>query len=114
MTNLMPTWSVITLGTLVIVLSALLLKIMLDKSNDLECWQFIASKGADGKNYADLDKLLKLAGGAFGSWAIVKVAHHDSLDLVGFAAVLTVYFGFVGGSAGWAAYLRSKQPGDGK
>lgn len=76
--------------------------------NELEWWHFISTKGLDGRHYADLDKLGKVAGIAFGSWSVLRVAHQPNLDLTGFALVLTAYFAFVGGVAGYAAYLRMK------
>lgn len=103
----------LALLALIAVLAVLLFRIMTDKNNTLECWQFIATKGADGKHYADLDKLGKLAGILFGSWSVTKIAYRDALDLTGFALVLTTYFAFVGGVAGYSAYLRSKQDKEG-
>lgn len=101
----------LALVVLLLAVCVLLYWVMTDKKNSLECWQFIGTRGVDGKHYADLDKLGKLAGIIFGSWSVVKIAYTDGIEnnLVAFAMVLSAYFAFVGGVAGYAAYLRSKR-----
>lgn len=76
--------------------------------NPLRWWHFISSKGADGSYYADLNKLGQVTGIAFGSFSVLLLSSNAKADFVGFAAVLTAYFAFVGGVAGYSAYLRSK------
>lgn len=75
--------------------------------NPLEWWHFISTRGEDGHNYADLDKLGKVAGIIFGSWAVMVDSYSGKAD----ATVLGVYFAFVGGIAGYSAYLRARQRG---
>lgn len=76
--------------------------------NPLRWWHFIASRGADGSYYADLNKLGQVTGIAFGSFAVLNVSGNAKSDFTGFATVLLAYFAFVGGVAGYSAYLRSK------
>ncbi len=102
------TWQFVGVLAMVLGVLGMLAWIMLDKGNPLECWQFIATKGADGQHYADLDKVGKITGIVFGSWAVIKLAY-DHPDLVGYAAVLGADFAFTGGSAGYSAFLRAKQ-----
>jgi hypothetical protein len=76
--------------------------------NGLEWRDFISSRGADGLWHGDTNKLGQVTGIAFGSVSIVMISANAKSDFVGFAAVLTAYFAFVGGVAGYAAFLRSK------
>lgn len=71
------------------------------KENDLECWHFIATKGLDGKNYADTDKLGKLVGIIAGTYVVI----FNKPD----SAMLFIYLSYVGAVAGWSSYLRSKR-----
>ncbi len=99
------------LGLLIVFIGILLYKVFQDKDNDLSCWQFIATYNyKTGKHNADLDKLGKCVG-IFGStWAVIKIAYIvESRDIGGFAALLGTWLAFVGGIAGWAAYLRTKE-----
>lgn len=93
------------LGLLLILLCILVYRVMTDKSNELECWQFFASRGEDGKHYADVDKLGKVVGIAVGSWVIIKLSYEQRMD----AVILGTYFAYVGAVAGYSAFLRSKR-----
>jgi hypothetical protein len=86
----------------------LLIRVMAGRNN-LQWSQFISSKGSDGKHYADLDKLGKVVGIVISSWAIVKITSSASLDLTGFSLVFGAYLAFVGGVAGYSAYLRYRR-----
>lgn len=92
------------LGVAAILLLILLNKIMTE-DNGLEWWQFISTRAENGKNYADIDKLGKVVGIFVSSWYIIKLGAEGKSD----AAVLAVYLGFVGGVAGYSAYLRSQR-----
>jgi hypothetical protein len=89
-------------GTLLIML---LHRIMKSEDNNLDWWQFISTRSTDGKNYADIDKLGKVIGIFVSSWYILKLGADGKPD----ASVLAVYLGFVGGVAGYSAYLRSQR-----
>src|ERR1017187_4386008 len=80
-----------------------------DDSKGIEWRDFVSSKGQDGVFHGDINKVGQNVGILMGSLAIVQVSAHAHEDLLGFAAVLTAYFAFVGGVAGYAAFLRSKQ-----
>ena len=77
--------------------------------NNLHWWQFISSKGSDGKHYADIDKLGKVTGIIISSWIVVRVSDNTPFDFTGFSLILGTYLAFVGGVAGYSAYLRSKK-----
>lgn len=77
-------------------------------TNPLKWWHFVSSRGSDGEYYADLNKLGQVTGIAVGSLALVQLSANAKSDFVGFAAVMTAYFAFVGGVAGYAAFLRAK------
>lgn len=74
----------------------------------IEWRDFISARGADGQYHGDINKLGQVTGIVFGSLAVMLVSGNAKSDFVGFAAVLTAYFAFVGGAAGYSAYLRSK------
>jgi len=88
-----------------------------DKDNEIEYWHFIASKGSDGKNYGDIDKLGKLVALVVASLAVSWHSYALKLD----ALVLGTYLTYAGAIGAWSAYLRaksrpdeSKPPGDEK
>lgn len=76
-------------------------------NNPLEWWQFIGTE-IDGKWHASLDKFGQSCGIAAGTFAVLRMSAEAYKDFVGFAAVLGVYFAFVGAVSSYAAYLRSK------
>lgn len=78
------------------------------RDNPLRWWHFFSSRGNDGTYYADLNKLGQVTGIAVGSFSVMQLSATAKSDFVGFAAVLTAYFAFVGGVAGYSAFLRSK------
>jgi hypothetical protein len=80
-----------------------------EDSKGIEWRDFISSIGSDKAFHGDINKLGQSVGILIGSVAIVLVSSHAHEDLLGFAAVLASYFAFVGGVAGYAAFLRSKQ-----
>jgi hypothetical protein len=80
-----------------------------EDSRGIEWRDFISSLGSDRLFHGDINKLGQSVGILIGSVAIVLVSSHAHEDLLGFAAVLAAYFAFVGGVAGYAAFLRSKQ-----
>ena len=88
-----------------VLLAVLVHKVMRDEGNNLEWWHFISTRAQNGQNYADIDKLGKVVGIFVSSWYIVKLGADGRPD----AAVLGVYLAFVGGVAGYSAYLRSQR-----
>lgn len=79
-----------------------------EDSNGIEWRDFVSAKGIDGQYHGDLNKVWQNAGGLIGSLVLVQAAPNSYKDFTGFALVMTAYFAFVGGVAGYAAYLRSK------
>lgn len=79
-----------------------------EDSRGIEWRDFISARGTDGQWHGDINKLGQVTGIAFGSIAIMLLSGNAKGDYTGFALVLTAYFAFVGGAAGYSAYLRSK------
>jgi hypothetical protein len=79
---------------------------VMNANNPLEWWHFIATRGPDNAQYADIDKLGKCVGIVVGSAVIIIQAYTEKVDGV----IFFTYLAFVGAVAGWSAYLRSRQP----
>lgn len=77
---------------------------VMNAKNPLEWWHFISTRGEDHRNYADLDKLGKFIGIIISSLIVILLAYNGTLDGVVFGA----YLAFVGGVAGYSAYLRAR------
>jgi hypothetical protein len=104
-----PIWAIYSIIFLLAILLAVkLYHVMNDEANPIEWWQFISTKGADGKPYADLTKLGQ-AVGIFTSAAVVFVfsARKDA-DTLGFCAVFTIALTYLGGVQAFQAYMKSK------
>ncbi len=80
-----------------------------DDSEGVEWRDYVSAIGVDGKYHGDINKLGQLTGIVIGSVSLIMVSANAKGDMLGFAAVLTAYFAFVGCVAGYASYLRSKQ-----
>ena len=97
---------VIALLGVFIGLAVLIFAIMRAQDNDLECWQFFATKGADGKNYASPDKLIKLSGALIASWAVIRLSYEGHMEWTVFLS----YLAFVAGPDAFGAWLKSRGP----
>lgn len=95
---------IITISSILCLMGLLMFYIFRDKNNDLSCWQFIASKGVDGKERADADKLAKIVALFVLTGIVIMQAYKESLG----EGLLLIYLSYCGGNAAWAAYLRSK------
>lgn len=80
---------------------------VMSDNNPLEWWHFIATRGADGQHYADIDKLGKVVGIFTSSTVVIWMGYQSKLD----TGLLLAYLAFVGGIGGYSAYLRSKREG---
>lgn len=98
---------IVYLGLLFILLGivAFLGYIIHDRSNDIEWWHFIATRGGDGRNYGDVDKLGKVV--ALTVSSVIVVWHGYALKMD--AILLGVYLAYAGAIGGYSAYLRTKQ-----
>lgn len=79
------------------------------QDNPIKWWEFIASYDVNAKKYeANLTKLGQLFG-IFGStYILLKASETAYTDFLQFSALLAVWLAFVGGVAGYSAYLRAK------
>lgn len=92
-------------AAILVVVGGILWAVLRNKDNEISCWQFISSRGPDGKHYADIDKLGKCAGIFISSWVVVKYAYSGKLEWMLFSA----YLAYVGAVGGYSAYLRMRQ-----
>lgn len=77
----------------------------------IEWWQLIASRGADGKNYASTSKLWLNVGAVLVSWCVIYMVlqvewHDQAVTVVGF---LGLYMLFISGVEAYAKHLKSKE-----
>lgn len=89
-----------TLVVIFVLLGILLWKVMRSEENTIEWWQFISTRGPDGKHYADVDKLGKVVGIIVSSWVVTTNKTNE--------AMLFIYLAYVGAVGGWSAYLRAR------
>jgi len=103
-------WGVVALAVL---LTAQLYIVMLSK-NPIEWWQFISSKGADGKEYADMTKLGQSVGVFLCVASVLIFAARKDVDAVGFSLVLGVALLYLGGVQAYQRYMKGQQKRDGQ
>jgi hypothetical protein len=78
-------------------------------NNNLEWWHLFSTRGADGKPYADWDKIGKGVGVMMCIWLPAVYVYSSKMEAMGLAAVMGVALGYLGAVSGYAATLRSKQ-----
>ena len=75
-------------------LGLLLWKVSRDDDNEISCWQLIASRGIDGKQYMDPKKIGYLLGAFGGFWLCIRMTYTNSgLDVMFFATWLAFLAG---------------------
>jgi hypothetical protein len=100
------------IAIILLLVGLLLYKVFRDPENNLSCWQFISTRGADDQEHADIDKLGKVVALIITTAIVVYYAYKTPLEGNGgaiFLAMLGVYLAFAGGMASYSAFLRSKQ-----
>lgn len=95
---------IITITAIFIIMGLLAFQIFRDPHNNLSCWQFISSRGIDGRERADIDKLSKVVALFVLTGIVIMMAYKNVLS----EGILLIYLGYCGGTAGWSAYLRSR------
>ena len=70
---------------------------------------YISSRGADGKQHGDLDKVGQLVGIIVAALVVLMYADSDKVEPVGLSALLGVSLLYLGGVTMYAKYIRSKQ-----
>ena len=87
----------------------LFVHIVNNTSNTLEWYHLISSRGPDGKQYADWNKIGQGTGCILSVWVTVVYTYSPKMDWTGLLAVLTPVLLYLGGVSSYAANLRSKQ-----
>jgi hypothetical protein len=78
-------------------------------NNDIVWADYISTRGADGKQKGDINKVGQWAGIVLSVMCVLMYADNDKVEPTGLAALLGVALLYLGGVAGYAATLRSKQ-----
>lgn len=79
------------------------------ESNDLEWAHLLSSRAADGKQYADWDKIGQGCGIALSLWVPAIYVNSDKADGTGIALVLGAALLFLGGVKSYSATLRARR-----
>lgn len=88
-------------------LMSLLWKVSKDDTNEISCWQLIASRGLDGRQYMDPKKIGYLLGAFGGFWLCVRMTYTTAgLDVMFFATWLT----FLAGIDIFTTFTKGKLP----
>lgn len=106
-----PVWAFYAvLGLAILLLIYQLHKTLEDDQNDLQWWQFISSRGRDGKQYADLTKLGQASGILICFFSIILLADKVTTDAgwLGFSAVLSVVLLYLGGVQAYQTFMKTR------
>ena len=95
-------------GCILLVMLAAAVRIINGK-NDLEWTQLVSTRGSDGKQYADWNRIGQGCGVILCVWLPAVYSYSPKMDATGLAAVLAVVLAYLGGVSGYAATLRAKQ-----
>jgi hypothetical protein len=93
----------------VLLLAYAFIRVVNSLDNNLEWSQLISSKGQDGKQYADWNRIGQGAGVVMCVWLPAVYAHSERSDAVGLAAIMGVALAYLGGVSGYAATLRARR-----
>ena len=96
-------------GALALLILILAWVMVMNGQNDLDWSQLISTKGADGKQYADWNRIGMGAGVVVSVWLPAVYAYSPDMEATGLAAVLAVVLAYLGGVSGYAATLRARQ-----
>lgn len=80
-----------------------------DDSEGIEWRDFFATVGTDGNYHGDWNRVGQCAGVLVCVYSVIYASPNAHKDFTGFALVLTSCLAFLGGVAGYAAFLRSKR-----
>lgn len=94
---------------ILLVLSWILYRVIRDEGNLIEWADFIATRGADGRQHGDLNKVGQLVGIGLATMACLMYADNETVEPTGLAALLGVSLLYLGSVTAYAANLRSKQ-----
>src|SRR3990172_7195981 len=86
-----------------------IIRVINNADNGLEWEHLFSSRGADGKQYADWNKIGAGAGVVISVWLPAVYAYSDKADGTGIAAVMGVALAYLGSVSGYAAVLRARR-----
>lgn len=84
-------------------------RVMNNESNTLDWWQLLGSKGDDGKQYADWNKIGQGFGVMIAVWMPFIYVHSDKMDAVGLALVMGASLTYLGAVSAYSKFIKSKQ-----
>ena len=87
----------------------ILVRVIHSEANAIVWADFISTRGADGSQRGDLNKIGQLVGIAVAAMSVLMYADNKTVDAVGLAALLGVALAYLGGVSAYSAFLRSKQ-----
>ena len=87
----------------------ILFRVINDTGNLIEWADYISTRGTDGKQHGDINKVGQWAGILIAVMSVMMYADNETVDATGLAALLGVALLYLGGVAGYAANLRSRQ-----
>lgn len=92
-----------------VVIIGMLAWVMHSKDNTIEWWHFISSRGADGRQYADLTKLGQVAGILLCIAVTFIFAARKDTTAEGFSFLFGVVLVYLGGVQAYQTYVKSKK-----
>lgn len=95
---------IVALGILLLVLFALAYFIFRSRENEISCWQLISSRGADGRQYADIDKVGKVLLLMFFLSREIYLTYLGRLDY----SELLLFVLYTSAISTFSAYMRAK------
>jgi hypothetical protein len=105
-----PSWAFYSILFLIVVwLIHRLQRVLEDESNPIEWWQFISSRGKDGKQYGDMTRLGQATGIVLCFFVtLYLVTKIDDSGWLGFCGVLTIVLTYLGGVQAFQTYIKNK------
>jgi hypothetical protein len=87
----------------------ILVRVINSDANSLVWADFISTRGADGSQRGDLNKIGQLVGIVVAAMTVLMYADNQTVDAIGLSALLGVALAYLGGVTAYAAFLRSRQ-----
>jgi hypothetical protein len=89
----------------------ILVRVVSDEGNLVVWADYISTRGQDGKQHGDINKIGQLAGIVLAVVVVLMYADNSVVEPVGLSALLGVSLFFLGAPTMYAGYIRSKQGG---
>lgn len=86
-----------------------IIRVINSADNDLEWAHLFSSRSADGRQYADWNKIGQGSGIVLSMWIPAVYANSDKADGTGIALVLAASLAYLGGVSSYAATLRARR-----